>query len=67
MYTAQQIDTVIAYNNKSKIFYTTPKGTIRWDMRNGDVAELAALGVPITYAEEFAQLKKQVKKVLQSA
>ena len=67
MYTAQQIATVINYNKKATVFYTTAKGSIRWDLRNGDVAELAKLGVAINYAEEFAKLKKQVKQALAAA
>jgi hypothetical protein len=33
-------------------------------MRNGDVEKLKQAGVVINYAEEFAKLKKQVRKKL---
>jgi len=64
MYTAQQIDAVINYNASADIFYITENKRVIWDMRNGDVEKLKQAGVAINYAEEFAKLKKQVRKKL---
>lgn len=65
MFTAQQINTVVNYNNTANIFRVSNKRVL-WDMRNGDVAKLQQLGVVVKYAEEFAQLKKQVRAVLKT-
>lgn len=65
MFTAQQIDTVVDYNKTANIFYVSNRRVL-WDMRNGDVANLQQLGVAVKYAEEFAQLKKQVRAVLKT-
>ena len=62
MYTANDISTVIAYNKTGNIFRVTPTGRITWDLRNIDVTNLnAQLSKPLVYAEDFAQLKKQVR------
>lgn len=64
MYTAQQINTVLQYNKTANIFRITPAKRVVWDLRNMDVANLRQKGVVIVYAEEFAQLKKQVRAEL---
>lgn len=63
-YTQQQIATVIAYNAKHKIFRISNNKRVLWDLCNGDVVNLKQAGIIITYAEDFAQLKKQVRKQL---
>lgn len=64
MFTAQQISTVINYNKNNNIFRVTKTKRVMWDVRNIDVANLQQLGVVLTYAEQFAQLKKQVRAAL---
>lgn len=64
MYTQQQIQTVINYNNTARIFNVTPRNRITWDVRNVDVANLQQQGVRIVTQADFAQLKKQVKQAL---
>lgn len=65
MYTQQQIQTVINYNNTARIFNVTQRNRITWDVRNVDVANLQQQGVRIVTQADFAQLKKQVKQTLQ--
>lgn len=64
MYTAQQIAAVINYNNKNNIFRISKTKRVLWDVRNIDVANLQQQNVVINTAEQFAQLKKQVRSEL---
>ena len=64
MYTAQQIAAVVAYNTKANIFRISKTKRVLWDLRNMVVANLQQLGVVLKYAEDFAALKKQVRKQL---
>jgi hypothetical protein len=65
MFTANDIKTVFAYNANANIFRVTPAKRVSWDLRNMDVTNLnAVLSSPLVYAEDFAQLKKQVRAQL---
>lgn len=66
MYTAQQINTVIAYNTKGSIFSISEKGRVIWDVRNKDVSALAELGVAIPSQQAFDKLKKQVRSAIKA-
>jgi hypothetical protein len=62
-YTADDIATVVQYNASAKIFRITDSGRVQWDLRNQDVQYLnSALSKRIDTAEDFAALKKQVRK-----
>jgi hypothetical protein len=63
-YTQDQIDAVIAYNTQHNIFRISDSKRVLWDLRNDDVANLRQAGISISYAEDFAQLKKQVRQQL---
>jgi hypothetical protein len=63
-YTQDQIATVIAYNTQHNIFRISDSKRVLWDLRNDDVANLRQAGISISYAEDFAQLKKQVRQQL---
>lgn len=65
MFTANDIKAVFAYNNRANIFRVTPAKRVQWDLRNMDVTNLnAVLSTPLNYAEDIAQLKKQVRNEL---
>ncbi len=65
MYTANDISKVIKYNESAHIFRVTPAKRVTWDLRNIDVAVLnEQLSSPLVYAEDIAQLKKQVRAQL---
>ncbi len=62
-YTKQQIEAVIAYNATNNIFKVTNK-RVTWDVRRIDVTNLQQVGVAIITTDDFAMLKKQVRKQL---
>ena len=65
MFTASDISKVFKYNESARIFNVTPAKRVQWDLRNADVANLnAMLSTPLNYAEDVAQLKKQVRAQL---
>jgi hypothetical protein len=65
MFTASDIDTVFAYNSTAGIFRVTETKRVLWDVRNMHKQHLnTVLSRPVVYAEDFAQLKKQVRNVL---
>ena len=65
MFTANDISKVFKYNESAKIFRITPAKRVQWDLRNIDVAVLnEQLSTPINFAEDVAQLKKQVRAQL---
>lgn len=63
MYTAADVNFVINYNKSNNIFRVANKRVL-WYLRNIDVDNLQRAGVTIKYAEDFAQLKKQVRASL---
>lgn len=65
MFTANDIKTVFAYNANANIFRVTSAKRVSWRLLNIDVATLnKQLSKPLVYAEDFAQLKKQVRAQL---
>jgi hypothetical protein len=67
MYTANDIANVLAYNKTREIFYITESKRVMWRVNNGDKARLQTmLSKRFEYAEDFAQLKKQVRAELKA-
>lgn len=65
MFTANDIKAVFNYNKTGNIFRITPAKRVTWDLRNMDVTNLnSVLSTPLNYAEDIAQLKKQVRAEL---
>lgn len=65
MFTANDINKVFKYNESARIFSVTPAKRVQWDLRNMDVTNLnAILSAPLNFAEDVAQLKKQVRNEL---
>ena len=65
MYTAQDLKIVFDYNKKANIFRVTDTKRVQWDLRNMDKDFLNAnLSCGLVYAEDLAELKKQVRKEL---
>ena len=65
MFTANDISKVFKYNESARIFSVTPAKRVQWDLRNMDVTNLnAMLSAPLNFAEDVAQLKKQVRAQL---
>ena len=65
MFTANDISKVFKYNESCNIFRVTPAKRVSWDLRNIDVAVLnEQLSKQIVFADDFAQLKKQVRAQL---
>ena len=65
MFTANDISKVFKYNESARIFRITAAKRVTWDLRNIDVAVLnEQLSTPINFAEDVAQLKKQVRAQL---
>ena len=65
MYTPADIAAVIAYNATANIFNITDTGRVVWRINNGNKQHLQTiLSRRFAYAEDFAQLKKQVRSVL---
>ena len=67
MFTPNDIKEVFNYNQRSQIFRVTDSGRVVWSVNNGDKQHLNnTLSHPVQTAEDFAQLKKQVKNELKS-
>jgi hypothetical protein len=66
MYTTEQIETVIKYNQIREVFRITERRRVVWNMLYGNVSDLDAFGIKIVTAEDFSQLKKQVRAELMS-
>ena len=67
MYTTQDLKVVFDYNTKAKIFRVIDAKRVQWNLRNMDKDYLNTnLSVSLVYAEDFAALKKQVRKELAS-
>lgn len=65
MYTPADIAAVIAYNATANIFSITDNKRVVWHVNNGNKQHLQTiLSRRFAYAEDFAQLKKQVRSVL---
>ena len=65
MFTANDISKVFKYNESARIFRITAAKRLQWDLRNMDVTNLnAMLSAPLNFAEDVAQLKKQVRAQL---
>jgi hypothetical protein len=67
MFTVDDIKTVFEYNKRSEIFRVTDTKRVVWSVNNGNKQYLNdTLSRPVKTAEDFAQLKKQVKNELKS-
>lgn len=65
MYTKQDLKVVFEYNEKSNMFRITDAKRVQWYLRRMDKEYLNAnLSAGLVYAEDFAALKKQVRKEL---
>ena len=65
MFTTSDIAAVFAYNKTANIFRVSETKRVLWDVRNMHKQYLnTVLSRPLQYAEEFAQLKKQVRAEL---
>ena len=62
-FTAADIAAVIEHNKTAGMFYTTSSGRTQWYLRNMHVTQLnQMLSRPLQTADDFAQLKRQVRK-----
>ena len=67
MFTTDDIKEVFNYNQRSLIFRVTDSKRVVWTVNNGDKQYLnQTLSQPVQTAEDFAQLKKQVKNELKA-
>lgn len=67
MFTIDDIKAVFEYNKRSEIFRVTDTKRVVWSVNNGNKQYLNdTLSRPLQTAEDFAQLKKQVKNELKS-
>jgi hypothetical protein len=67
VYTTQDLKVVFDYNTKAKIFRVTDEKRVQWNLRNMDKDYLNTnLSAGLVHAEDFAALKKQVRKELVS-
>ena len=65
MFTDNDIKEVFNYNKRSMIFRVTDSRRVVWSVNNGNKQYLNdTLSQPVKTAEDFAQLKKQVKAEL---
>ena len=65
MFTDNDIKEVFNYNKRSMIFRVTDSRRVVWSVNNGNKQYLNdTLSQPVKTAEDFAQLKKQVKNEL---
>jgi hypothetical protein len=66
-YTPQDVKIAVEFVSpyKNKIWEIKPDGRVRFSLNNGDRAELdKVLSRPLTYKEDWDQLKKQIKRYL---
>lgn len=66
MYSDNNVNFVINYNKTTNIFRVTSAKRVVWDLRNMDVDNLRKAGIVLQYAEDFAQLKTQVRNKLKA-
>ena len=65
MFTPNDIKEVFNYNKRSLIFRVTDSKRVVWTVNNGDKQYLnQTLSQPVQTAQDFTQLKKQVKDEL---
>jgi len=65
VFTDNDIKEVFNYNKRSMIFRVTDSRRVVWSVNNGNKQYLNdTLSQPVKTAEDFAQLKKQVKNEL---